>query len=121
MSYQKEWLKEFYPVKATSRIIKTEIQAIEHSLQKWKGAIKKNLKRHGLLFVPLDFDSSDCSLCEKYIRLTLYESKCSKCPIYIVTDNTCQKQYESWKQKKNPKPMINLLEKVLKAYKSKKK
>lgn len=45
MSLQ-SWQDEFYPVEADQP--QTQLDAARHSLQKWQGVMKKNLKRHGL-------------------------------------------------------------------------
>ena len=43
----KTWKKEFYPISA-SRVRKDAIAAIEHSLRKWRGLTKDQMKRHGV-------------------------------------------------------------------------
>lgn len=42
----KTWKEEFYPVKPRKSM--TTKEAIEHSLRKWEGLRKSNLKKHGL-------------------------------------------------------------------------
>ena len=44
----KTWKKEFYPKEAIDAI-KTELMATKHSLRKWRGLTKANLKKHGLV------------------------------------------------------------------------
>jgi len=42
----KTWKEEFYKVKPSKRMSKVE--AIQHSLLKWQGLTKSNLKKHGV-------------------------------------------------------------------------
>lgn len=102
------WKEEFYPVPA-SRIVKKDAAA--HSLKKWRGLTKANLKKHGLekdyaLIIPYTgaaffrVDASTCALCIRYYSKDVeveddyrdyareYEYQaCSKCPLFIALGN----------------------------------
>lgn len=130
------WKKEFYPKAPTKRM--TELQAIEHSLQKWKGLRKANLKKHGVFqdganvwengafddwitanrdtFV---FDSKSCALCVKHF-LNPKESSCEKCPLAALHGGTtCMDMdsvYENSVENENPSSMIESLMKLQKLY-----
>ena len=121
MTNEDKWKEEFYTISAYSDKIKTKLQSIKHSLKKWKGALKENLDKHHLFFVPIKFYADTCSLCVKYRDYNTRISKeaCVKCPIYIHTNKDCLRQFDIWQFKNNPKPMIKLLEKVLEAERKK--
>lgn len=122
------WKKEFYPITA-QRCSKKK--AVEHSLQKWTGALKKNLKKHGLTAVPINFDSNTCALCVRYADLDFTGDGdgdvCGPCPLYMHLGNRCfydswldvynedgTYPYDYWKDKRDPKPMIKALRATLK-------
>lgn len=86
------WKKEYYPTSASK--CKTQFEAVEHSMRKWEGLLKKNLKRFGLLKdgrrileIPrvdggiFNVDVETCALCcvSKYTRYG-----CGRCPLYDV-------------------------------------
>ena len=136
----KTWKKEFYP-KAASRVAKKEATA--HSLRKWQGLTKTNLKKHELKIadnyvVPIialypedrNFyydgffvNEQTCALCKKFLDEEADNHACSKCPLYKALGNiSCASwddetkkdgPYEIWLQKSNPIPMINALKKTL--------
>lgn len=103
----KTWKEEFYPIKPTKRM--TTIEAIEHSIQKWEGLRRENLKRHEVILNHdnravhgedsgrLNIDVESCALCVKF-RLEdrdywdivegeeVYVGEgdpCQNCPLYI--------------------------------------
>ena len=88
MSFQ-SWQKEFYP-KPADRTSKASATA--HSLQKWLGLTKKNLKKHQCKMVygrvlsesggGLDIDAASCALCHHYFHYD--RNDCGKCPLYLV-------------------------------------
>lgn len=93
------WRKEFYPVPA-HKISKTN--AVAHSLKKWRGLRKSNLRKHSVravygpdVFDPktgksFSFDTSTCALCHTYMtRKIAKKHPCSGCPIYKVTGRPC--------------------------------
>jgi len=126
------WKKEFYPKSPTKGMSK--IKAIEHSLLKWEGLKKSNLKKHGLIQKNTQISDSEggcfitsaesCALCMKYYDE--YENiYCAKCPIVSVTNGircdyngTNKDFYESpfgqFVYKGETKYMIALLKKTLK-------
>jgi hypothetical protein len=94
----KSWKKEFYPIEAKDC---PEKDALQHSLQKWKGLRKENLDKHG---VNLDFyavfvkgkkgsvtiDSDSCALCVHHRKLSsIGLIDCSKCPLFLERKLRC--------------------------------
>ena len=57
------WLAEFYPRDA-SEVPAGE--AMEHSEQKFIGARKENLEKHGLTNLPMKFGNTECALCQTH-------------------------------------------------------
>ncbi len=101
MSYE-SWQEEFYPKEASDIADATDEEVIEHSLQKWKGALPENCERHGVRYMhheivdfaitstKLQFNAASCSLCQKYndtnCKMTLqFES----CPIVRLLGESC--------------------------------
>jgi hypothetical protein len=72
------WKDEFYPVPATD-YGSTRLEAIQHSLRKWTGVLKKNLKKHGVNTCHLILSSKTCSLCIMYHE----RLACEGCPLNI--------------------------------------
>ena len=77
MSFE-TWKAEFYPVCATE--VEPGLPSIEHSLQKWTGALPDNLEKHGCQYkfygvyeIDSDkskfirFNSRTCALCMNHI------------------------------------------------------
>ena len=68
------WKKEFYGKMSDAK--KSEIKALQHSIQKWTGLLKKNLKKHkcNISFVdiyddgdePFSISGDTCALCERH-------------------------------------------------------
>jgi hypothetical protein len=125
----KTWKKEFYPIPASNS---TKTGSIAHSLQKWIGLLKKNLKKHevyvdriGYLidsndesdFLPIDCAS--CSLCWHYYAKDSSICLCYGCPLYIALGNKkCDLEenapYTIWELTDDARPMINALRRALK-------
>ena len=125
----KTWKKEFYPVPA-SKVSKEN--AVAHSLKKWQGLTKTNLKKHSVIHDVdhnkitdgkdfLGIEASSCALCCHH-----YESGpgCPTCPLSIargvVECASCTPReetapYSYWVFHSNPAPMIRWLKKALKA------
>lgn len=92
------WKKEFYPVEAS---LCSHENAVQHSLRKWGGLLKKNMKKHGLLVDDFstiadcdgntfDIDDSSCALCLLYYRHNVVDSeKCAACPLYEELGRSC--------------------------------
>ena len=123
------WKKEFYP-KNANKVSKKE--ALNHSLQKWNGLLKKNLKKHKVeihigalhdqndLFYDagLEIDYSSCALCFYYM-----ENSCKLCPLAIIRGNIdCDalmfneavSPYRCFMEDKNILPMLKWLKKAKK-------
>lgn len=124
------WKKEFYPIPANKS--KGGLAAVNHSLKKWEGALKKNTKKHGLIYDDnavryinddpierLDFYSETCALCEHYYHAdrTNPKDRCGKCPIFKVTGETCINRFLD--SDNRPIPMIRLLRQVKKVIETK--
>lgn len=122
------WKKEFYPIPASR--VKRE-NAVDHSLQKWIGFEKKNLKKYGLTVQDF-FDNEDvfkvdqytCALCVQYVN-----NGCVDCPLFIVRDgiqcdndkfSEIRSPYSAFVDKSNPRPMIAWLKKAKKLFDKKK-
>lgn len=123
----KTWKKEFYPISAEK--VKSQKKAVEHAILKWTGLLPKNREKHGLVTgsgpyyiyyydgrVQYFFEicSDTCALC------LLTVDNCRRCKITKVTGAACTKTngpWAKWADNKDPKPMLKVLRKVLKAYK----
>lgn len=122
------WKAEFYPTKANS--IEAMADPIGHSLRKWEGALKKNLRKHCVSFadhyvykegegIPFAFTGWNCALCERfYDEDELNTESCEECPIVELTGDDC---LDAFSQSADiPMPMIRLLRKVKKLNEEKK-
>lgn len=123
----KTWKKEFYPVSAQSVSKKN---SIAHSLRKWQGLTKANIKKHDLIrdgaclessdgFNYFSVDSDSCALCQKYIDHNRADDiSCFECPLYDLLGKSCDQgnksPYVIWWDTGNALPMINALKKILK-------
>ena len=117
------WLDEFMPKKPTKRM--TKRQAVEHSLRKWEGLTKKNLKKHGVSvgwkkirddeWNEFGINDESCALCIKYRK----NENCGKCPLaQTLGGKSCDDfdmPYAVWALGDcvNPLPMIKALRKTL--------
>lgn len=82
------WKEEFYPVEADDPSIKTNLQAVQHSIRKWEGLGDDNLRKHGVgrgnfgnVFDgdrSFGIDGSTCALCVRHLD-TAHE--CRACPL----------------------------------------
>lgn len=128
----KRWKEKYYPVPAQKVLTQ---DAAQHSLNKWKGARKKVLKKYGFVKPPeslsirntrgrtvITFDSSTCSLC--YAFRDAPPTSCATCPLCIVRGGwTCAVPISAhedespftaaWKNN-DVKPMIKWLKKAVK-------
>jgi hypothetical protein len=97
----KTWREEFYPIEA---IQCTTDNALNHSLQKWIGLTKKNLKKHGCRIynnvvrddsgdeeLYVEIDSESCALCVNH-----YDTfkRCSCCPLAIARRDGINKEFD---------------------------
>lgn len=130
----KTWKKEFYPKKPNKKL--TWIEATEHSLRKWEGALKENLKKHNVVYdghcivnateledgshywerVNFEFNSMTCALCIKSTNAFDGHVDCFECPIYKINGTACDDEDDGiyTMSADNPKPMIKLLKNTLK-------
>lgn len=112
---QATWKAEFYP-KPASRVKKED--AVAHSIKKWKGLTRANLKRHGLKPDDMVVDRTNCALCHHYYAP---EISCTNCPLAQVRGdipccydrddesiNPCDAFYEEGKAQ----PMLKWLRKA---------
>lgn len=88
------WKKEFYPVTAQSRTLKTDIDRVKHSIKKWEGLRQADLARHGVKRSPrngyilyavdtLAISSDSCALCHKHLWNNMTRRKCGRCPLAL--------------------------------------
>lgn len=120
-----DWEKKFYKVPANSDSIKTEMDAVEHSLLKWEGLQPEILEASGVLKVDamlrdetdlFPIDSSTCALCH------YHDDNCKMCVLTKVRGVSCydtvdsqeelNSPYSAFLNEGNPFPMIDLLKKA---------
>ena len=127
------WKDEFYRVAANDRSIKTNLQAAQHSLRKWRGMTEENMDRHGVtlstagnlecydgeLWDMLAISSSSCALCHKH-SLREPTPDCHYCPLRRIRNGArCDigtslekvSPWAMWSRHASPDAMIRLLEK----------
>lgn len=131
----KTWIAEYYPV-ASEHCTGSNIQALEHSLLKFKGCLPHNLLRHEVYLhygsirdtntshqtAPeiFSFGSRTCALCIKHATTNLLHSPspiCSLCPISKNGQRPCMHEksaYRKFSIHDDPLPMIKELESALK-------
>lgn len=130
------WLKEFYPVDASEGM--TNLEAVRHSLQKWRGLKPENLQRHRVnVKSPAGFfrsgrllegrsngglliNGETCALCHKHAEM----DDCKSCPIVRALRRRCDARtqrdecgrltspWHRFDEFANPEPMIAILEKT---------
>lgn len=137
----KTWKAEFYPKKPSKSMSTRE--AIEHSIQKWIGLRRGNLKKHGVVrgwpgtsigavgtISGMNIDTESCALCKKFFQspwafvaggIVEVKQGCPKCPLTLVLGHTCdytsEAPYGKWVSGgSNPEPMIRALKKALKKH-----
>ena len=120
----KTWEKQFYPVDVSEKF--TNLEAVQHSLKKWRGLARVELKKHGLTTTAssikdddgyrFHIDSISCALCYKHDVL----DNCQTCPLNRVRGRRCDvvradedhSPWGMWMEDHNPQPMIMWLEKA---------
>lgn len=135
----KTWLNEFYPIPADAPM--TNLEAVQHSLKKWRGLTDSNLKRHcvntknpanswlhwrsvnGRSQGNLIINADSCALCQKHD----VGDGCRTCPIVRTTGRRCDERkygkaidgmtspWHEFDEDMNPMPMIAMLEKTERA------
>lgn len=125
----KTWKAEFYP-KPASRVSKKD--ALAHSLRKWEGLKRANLKKHSLKRAAfgwrvlgdendnrIEIDADTCALCTHYIKGSF--ENCVECPLYAVRAENCYgtdgSPYSEFTDNGDARPMIRLIKKAMKAEK----
>lgn len=130
MSFE-SWKKEFYPKYASEYITKTDKECLKHSIQKWKGALPENVKKHevrykehavfeNLIGQHLHYNGMSCALCNKYSDIAPDVDDCDcysyetdeYCPIVRIKGVTCNDTYVD--ALNDPTDMIKLLKDTLK-------
>lgn len=115
----KTWKQEFYPCDAISR--KAAKDPIAHSLRKWEGLLKKNMRAHDVrmngAYVGdgnghLRIDAYSCALCQSYYNVR--DDECSRCPIFKATGDDCLLVFDAFFSRHDARPMVNLLRKTKK-------
>lgn len=92
------WKKEFCPIPAKETKHLTVLEALDHSIQKWVGFSRRNLKKHGLEVAIGSYGRvadiktgalhtvarcDQCALCVKFCR-GKEDELCTQCPVYIT-------------------------------------
>jgi len=128
-SIHHKWLQTFYPISANEAAAGSALEAVRHSLQKWRGLSADNMAKYhvqlrgGMLVVDADASevliaiaSDTCSLCVKYYNVHARSGKtgCETCPIFFAHDRACDDrdlgEWQAWSRTKDPLPMIEVLE-----------
>lgn len=114
------WKKRFYPVDVDEKL--TNLEAVQHSLKKWRGLVPVELKKHGLTVTAysdiadkqgsqFSIDSTSCALCFKHDQI----NNCRTCPLTRVRGgvrcDTSRKDeqlspWSQWTMRQQPGPMI---------------
>lgn len=124
-----DWLKTYYPVPANLAAQGTDLEAIDHCLRKWQGAVdaaQYGLKYQNWCLVDSAghrlfwFDNESCALCEKYTEDDEEEQKCydeygQLCPFCKHTGRMCPYP----ESRHDPLPMITTLQRIKLAEQSK--
>ena len=126
----KSWMAQYYPVPAVE--VRSEKEAVIHSLVKWTGLRPENLAEHKLRHAFGNFrdnfghnflvNGGTCALCR------LVEDVCEECPITRVTGASCEgyayteeepgsDAYNEFVIADDPEPMIALLKETLEGLK----
>jgi hypothetical protein len=118
------WKAEFYPVSAKKP--RSDVARLRHSIRKWVGLRKANLKKHechkdevddSLWYTdkgPFSVDTTSCALCEKYFdHAHEDDGQCRGCPLKNTLGSRCddlkngqEMPYTVWLDSSNPEPMI---------------
>jgi hypothetical protein len=120
------WKKEFYSIEAKEC---SKEKALDHSIRKWTGLLKSNLKKHKVEKIyervidgsgdTLYINVSSCALCCYFVVLA-----CSDCPLCEVRGQTrCdtatpiegQDPYHAFTRYGDARPMLKWLKRAKKA------
>lgn len=119
------WKKEYYPTPA-DRNCKTDLMAIEHSLNKYEGIRTANLKKHNVWLEEgslcerfpkteitrgfLILGNDECALCHKHYTMSSSQP-CKTCPLF-QSGNHCMQAgspYRRARRVHQPGPLIKVL------------
>jgi len=123
------WTEEFYP-KEARECVGSNLEMLEHSIRKWRGAIPANMGKHGLKHsagpMVMDrenlstfaFNCQTCALCQVYrMEDTVVQPDCTGCPLNEMFGEPCcyssPDPYAVFVSTGNPQPMIEALTKCL--------
>jgi len=105
------WRKEFYSIEANAV---PEEKAVKHSLRKWTGLLKKNLKKHGVspdqIRDSIRTGVSSCALCQHFFDLN-----CVDCPIFLESGKRCEdtgSAFRDWCNNDAALPLVQLLTRI---------
>lgn len=125
----KTWSAEFYPVRADDPSIVTDLQAVQHSLLKWRGMSPEMLDKHGVNVTSnnnlagtddiFHIDAATCALCVKHMS-SPDQRPCDTCPLFLVrggmrcdfSKHKTTSPWASWLFLDDNKPMVEWLEKA---------
>lgn len=84
------------PVPA-SHAVTSELEAVQHSIRKWRGLTEESLKKHDVTRAELPTPSNaNCSLC-------LRHSNCATCSLYMSRGNVpCDEESDDDDEKQSP-------------------
>jgi len=127
----KTWKKQYMP--DAHNHVGRGIEAVEHSLKKWRGLLPANLKRHGMqhpvewedynsvireikhpITEDLIIDADNCALCFHH------PYGCGSCSLKVTLGAACDRPgqpYDLWVTSGRVHPMIKALERTLKRLK----
>ena len=129
MSVQ-SWKREFYPIPAIK--IKTVEGALISAMNKFEGALSKNLHKHSVRLIygaianldprltcaVFEFDDSSCALCYLFAsgsyNLVCHRPSCYGCPLTGSTNcHNTRSPFKIFINGGNPRPMLKVLRKAL--------
>lgn len=119
-----DWESEFYPVTAgvaeaaAPRNDLGAVSLLDHCLQKWRGLLPVNLKKHDLTAqdMVMAVGGDSCALCVRF-RTVGFGDMCSGCPLVEARGVQCFRPdaqnkispYDQWLATRDPRPMLWLL------------
>lgn len=128
-----DWMDKYYPVEVSDLPDNiSDIDAIKHSISKWKGLEPTVLEEYNLILNNsgnvLDrktgyifrVDGDSCALCKKHCDYSgeYVISECETCPLYKLLGEECcsgeDTPFSTLRNHKSPTKMINALEECLK-------
>lgn len=118
------WMDKYYPIPASQLAKASDIDCVQHSLNKWEGA--RDAEQYDLTYrqrgvvskdkrFQFNFSCGSCSLCQKYYRYDCSNEKGISCPIVRYQGKRCDGYSESAYDLSynDPTPMIELLQQTL--------